>query len=366
MKSFTKTKGALYARISVVVAVSALCSSVAAVGAHASSAHGPNLVVYSAQGYDAAAVAAFNKTNAGFTVTLNDNSTGPLLQQIQAEGQNPKWGVLWVDGATAFAQLDREGLLAQHIVPHVHFNQVGRANIPADGSFVPTGMTATGALVYDSAQISAKQLPTTWAQLTSAKYKGELGMNDPTQSGPTFPMIAGIMDFLGHYTKGSTAKSVKLGEAYVAKLKRDGLVINATNGPTIGAIQSHTIKMAIVQSSAGYGQELTAFPSLRVKYLKPTIALPGVVGIDAKMPSAVRAEAQKFVDWLLSRAGQHVMQTGDPQGDSLFWPVLKGEKPSNKVIPNINGVPMMSINPYVWGPLETSINNWFTAKINNG
>ena len=49
------------------------------------------------------AVAAFNQTNPGFTVTLNDNSTGPLLQQIQAEGNNPKWGVLWVDGSTAFA-----------------------------------------------------------------------------------------------------------------------------------------------------------------------------------------------------------------------------------------------------------------------
>ncbi|HUX05080.1 MAG TPA: extracellular solute-binding protein [Acidimicrobiales bacterium] len=334
--------------------------------AGASAKKGPTLVVYSAQGYDSAAVTAFNKTNPGFTVTLNDNSTGPLLQQIQAEGQNPKWGVLWVDGATAFAQLDREHLLAKHIVPHVSFNQVGKANIPADGSFVPTGMTATGALVYDSSQISPGQLPKTWAQLTSAKYKGMLGMNDPTQSGPTYPMIAGIMDFLGHYTKGSTAKSVKLGKAYLTKLKQDGLVINATNGPTIGAIQSHSIKMAIVQSSAGYGQELTTFPSLRVKYLRPTIALPGVVGIDAKMPATVRAEAQKFVDWLLSRAGQHVMQTGDPQGDSLFWPVLNGEKPSNKVIPNLNSVPMMSIDPYVWGSLETSINNWFTANINNG
>ena len=367
MNHATKTKGALHLRITTVAIAATLASlSVVYAAAGAAAKKGPTLVVYSAQGYDSAAVTAFNKTNPGFTVTLNDNSTGPLLQQIQAEGHNPKWGVLWVDGATAFAQLDREGMLAKHIVPHVQYNAVGRANVPADGSYVPTSMTATGALVYDSAQIKASQLPTTWAQLASAKYKGMLGMNDPTQSGPTFPMIAGIMDFLGHYSKGSTAKAVKAGEAYLTTLKRNGLLINATNGPTIGAIQSHTIKMAIVQSSAGYGQQLTSFPTLRVKYLNPVIALPGVVGIDAKMPATVRAEARQFVDWLMSRAGQHVMQTGDPQGDSLFWPVLNGEKPSSKVMPAITRVPMITINPYVWGPLETTINNWFTVNINNG
>ena len=336
------------------------------VPASIASAAGPTLVVYSAQGYDKAAVAAFNATHSGFTVTLNDNSTGPLLQQIQAEGHNPKWGVLWVDGATAFAELDRQGLLAKHIVPKVNFNAVGKANIPADGSFVPTGLTATGALVYDSAQISKSELPTTWAQLTEAKYKGMLGMNDPTQSGPTYPLIAGLMNDLGHYTKGSTVSAVKAGEAYLDKLKANGLVINATNGPTLGAIQSHTIKMAIIQSSAGYGQELTASPSIRVDYLNPVTALPGVIGIDGLMPANVRAEAQKFVDWVLSPAGQHVMQTGDPQGDSLFWPVLNGEKPANKVLPPLASVPMQTIDPYVWGPLENTVNTWFTNNINNG
>ena len=108
---------------------------------------GPTLVVYSAQGYDHAAVAAFIKTNPGFTVTLNDNSTGPLLQQIQAEGNNPKWGVLWVDGATAFAELDNQGKLLKNSVPKVSFNKVGLANVPKDGSYTPTGLTATGALV---------------------------------------------------------------------------------------------------------------------------------------------------------------------------------------------------------------------------
>ena len=84
----------------------ALATSVlapAALTTTARAAANPGFVLYSAQGYDHAAVSAFNATHPGFTVTLNDNSTGPLLQQIQAEGNNPKWGALWVDGATALA-----------------------------------------------------------------------------------------------------------------------------------------------------------------------------------------------------------------------------------------------------------------------
>lgn len=360
--------GARYARrTALVLAATMIPLSLSVLGASASAkAAGPTLVVYSAQGYDSATVKAFNATHPGFIVTLNDNSTGPLLQQIQAEGTHPTWGVLWVDGAQAFAQLDREGLLAKHIVPHVSFNTVGRANIPADGSYVPTGLTATGALVYDSSQITAAQLPKTWADLLKPQFKGVLGMNDPAQSGPTYPMIAGIMNNLGHYRSGSTASAVKAGEAFLTKLKANGLVINATNGPTLSAIAAHTIKMAIIQSSAGYGAEVSTSPTFRVAYLNPVTALPGVIGIDAKMPQAVRAEAQRFVDYVLSPKGQHVMQIGDPQGDSLFWPVLNAEKPVNKVIPPLSTVPMQTTNPYVWGPLESTINTWFSANVNNG
>jgi iron(III) transport system substrate-binding protein len=367
MKISTKLEKVPGSRLSaVVLAASVLSLSLFAASATAA-AKGPTLVVYSAQGYDAASVKAFLKTNPGFNVTLNDNSTGPLLQQIQAEGSNPKWGVLWVDGATAFAQLDDEGMLVKHEVPRVSFNKVGKENVPADGSYVPTGLTATGALVYDSSQITAAQLPTTWADLLEPQYKGELGMNDPAQSGPTFPLIAGLMNFLGDYpVTGSIKKAISAGEDFLTQLKANGLVVNATNGPTISAIEAHQIKMAIVQSSAGYGQELTTSPSIRVAYLSPVTALPSVIGIDAKAPKKVRAEAQKFVDWVMSKAGQHVMQTGDPEGDSLFWPVLKGETPSNSVLPALANVPAQTINPYVWGPKEATINAWFESNINNG
>lgn len=362
----TKNTGALRLRITA-VALAATVASLPLLTTTSGAANQPTLVVYSAQGYDSASVTAFNKTNPGFKVTLNDNSTGPLLQQIQAEGNNPKWGVLWVDGATAFAELDSQGKLLRNWTPSVSFNKLGLANLPKDRSYIPTGLTATGALVYDSSQMTTAQLPKTWADLLKPQYKGELGMNDPAQSGPTYPLIAGLMNNMGKYpTTKNVAQAIAAGEHFLTALKANGLVVNATNGPTLAAIEAHQIKMAIIQSSAGYGTELTTYPNMKVAYLNPVTALPGVIGIDAKAPKAVQAEAKKFVTWLLSSAGQHVMKTGDAQGDSLFWPVLTNDQPSNSVIPALNTVPMQTINPYVWGAQENKVNAWFESNINNG
>ena len=67
-------------------------------------------------------------------------------------------------------------------------------------------------------------------------------MNDPSQSGPTFPFIAGMMSYLG---------GVSQGEKFFTSLKTNGLVINPTNGPTLQALTCGQIKLALVQSSAG-------------------------------------------------------------------------------------------------------------------
>jgi iron(III) transport system substrate-binding protein len=65
--------------------------------AAAASSSKVTLVVYSAPGCDHAMTAAFQKAT-GIPVKLDDNSTGPLLTQIEASKNNPNWGLLWVNG----------------------------------------------------------------------------------------------------------------------------------------------------------------------------------------------------------------------------------------------------------------------------
>jgi iron(III) transport system substrate-binding protein len=321
----------------------------AAWGTSASASGKPTLVVYSAQGYDKAMVAAFQKAT-GIPTKLDDNSTGPLLTQIEASKNNPNWGLLWVDGATAFAGLDQQGLLLKGYEPSVTWSSLGQQSVPKDSSYVPTGVTLMATLVYDSTKVANP--PSTWQQLLQSQWKGAVGMNDPSQSGPTYPFIAGMMSHLGGVTQG---------EQFFKQLKTNGLVINPTNGPTLQALTSGQIKLALVQSSAGIGAEL-GDKALRVKYLNPVTLLPSAIGIDVKAPAAVQAEAKQFVQFVLSKQGQQVMQTGDPTGDSLYYPVVAALKPL-KALPSLANVKTQTIDPYTWGPREPTINSWFDANI---
>jgi iron(III) transport system substrate-binding protein len=338
--------------ISACALAAAGCSSAKSASATATAAAKPGhvtLVVYSAQGYDSAMTKAFTKAT-GIPVKLDDNSTGPLLTQIEASKNNPNWGLLWVDGATAFAGLDQQGLLQKGFEPGVSWNSLGRQSLPADKSYTPTGVTLVAALVYDKAKVTSP--PSTWQQLLSAKYKGMVGMNDPSQSGPTYPFIAGMMNYLG---------GVSQGEQYYTQLKANGLIIHPTNGPTLQALTSGEIKLALVQSSAGIGAAL-GDKNLTVKYLDPVTLLPSAIGIDAKAPAAERAEAETFIKFVLSPAGQKVMQTGDPTGDSLYYPVLQGTSPL-AALPSLANVKTQTINPYSWGTKEATINTWFDSNI---
>ena len=307
------------------------------------------LVVYSAQGYDKATVDAFQKKT-GIPTKLVDDSTGPLLSRIQAEKNNPQWGLLWVDGNFPFASLDQQHLLARGYEPNVTWNAPGKTVVPKDQSYVPTGITLAGALVYDSTKVGAP--PASWQDLTSARYRGKVGMDNPSISGPTYPLVAGMMSQLG---------GVSQGEKYFTDLKSNGLVINPTNGDTLHAMQTGQVSMAMIQSSAIFGA-IQSDPSLKIAFLPKVTLLPSNIGIDAKAPKQEQAEARRFAAFVLSSPGQQIMQTADPAGDSLYWPVLQSVQPL-KQLPPLASAPYQTIDPGTWGGREASINQWFTTNI---
>lgn len=332
-------------------AVSAASSSAPATAGTAQA-----LVVYSAQGYDAAVTKAFTQAT-GIAVKLVDDSTGPLLTKVAAEKNNPQWGVLWVDGDTAFAALDKQGQLLPY-TPRAALNPVGRALVPADHSYVPVSTTVMAALIYNSARTTS--VPASYQDLLAPAYTGKVGMNDPSQSGPTYPFIAGLMNQLG-----GEAGGVAAGEAYLKQLKGNGLHVFPTNGDTLHALETGQITYGLIQSSAATG-EIAKAPknanfNAKVAYLPKSTLLPGVIGIAKAAPPAVQEQAKKFVDFVLSPAGQDAMQKGNPDGDSLFWPVVPGVN----ALPNVPAFPSayQKIDPYVWGPRENEVNTFFDRTI---
>jgi iron(III) transport system substrate-binding protein len=334
------------------------------------------LELYSAQGYDSYVVNAFNASHSTIHVTLNDNSTGTLLTQIAAEqaSGHPVWNMMWADGATWAAQFDKAGWSVKNILPSgVNFNSAGIANLPYDRSFVPTGVTVTGGLCSDTVATNGST-PSTFAQLVNMP-RGALGMNNPSLSGPTFPLIAGEMAHLeglpssttANIAPGSVAKAIAKGKAFLLALKANGLQVHNTNGPTLGAMESNpaTLKAATIQTSACYGDIAAGYwPTGAVTYLDYSVALPSTIAVSTNVSKAQLAAAKTFVGYVLSVKGQQAMQDGDPQGDGLFWPVITGVNPEAG-LPAYSSTKAYAINPYVWGPLQSSIDAWFTANVIN-
>lgn len=314
----------------------------------ASSSNKATLLVYSAQGYSPNGVAAFSKET-GIPAKLVEDSTGPLLARIQAEKANPQWGLLWVDGNEAFAALDKQGMLKQGLeIPTL--TETGESLVPADKSFAPTGMTTACTMIYNSKAVSSP--PTSWQQLLDAKWKGKIGMNNPAVSGPTFPCVAGLMNYLGSRAKG---------EEFIEKLKANGLHVSEANSDTLHLLETGQIDIGLIQSSAAIGAA-SKVPTLKVGYLPKETLLPSVIGIDAKVSPEIQEEAQKFLTWVYSSAGQHQMQIGDPHGDSLYWPVVPGVKPLS-LLPELSTLSTQTVEPYKWGAEEAGVNNWFNSHI---
>lgn len=307
------------------------------------------LVVYSAQGYDSAMTKAFQKAT-GIPTKLVDASTGPLLARIQAEKNNPQWGLLWVDGDEAFAAMDKQNMLVQGFEPNVKWTDQGASVLPKDKSYVPTGLTVAGTIVYNSKTV--KTPPKNWQDLLTPAWKGKVGMNNPAISGPTYPFVAGMMQYLGGEQQGKD---------FYTKLKANGLKVYKTNGVTLHALSTGAIDVAIIQSSAGIGAGLKD-PAIKVAFASKSTFLPSVIGIDAKAPAQEQTEAKMFAEYVLSPEGQQVMLNGDKTGDSLYWPVVSDVNP-RPALPSMSSVPGQAIDAYTWGPKEAEINQWFTQNI---
>jgi iron(III) transport system substrate-binding protein len=158
---------------------------------------------------------------------------------------------------------------------------------------------------------------------------------------------------------------VDQGKKLFSDLKSNGLKVFPTNGDTLHALETGQIQYGMIQSSAALAELLKAKPTPdfqpKVASLSTSTLLPGVFGIDKKAPAAAQDQAKKFADFILSPAGQDAMTKGNPNGDSLFWPIISGVTPAN-------GVPSFPagyqhIDPYNWGPQQGDIVSWFDANI---
>lgn len=342
MKMWTKIAGSLIALTPIVTSLAYTPASQVA------SAQTLHLVFYSAQGYDAAEAAAFHKAT-GIKVALSDMSTGPLLAKVAAEQQNPQWDVIWFDGNEPMALMNHQHQLLTGWTPQNarNYTSLGKSLLPANHGYFPTGLTAAAAIAYNTHQVTYAEAPKTWKALLSPKWKNKIAMNNPAISGPTFPFVAGIFKSMG------TQKA----EAYFKALKANGLRTHATNGVTLSALESGNIKIALAQDSA-IRFDIAQGAHIGIIYPKPVAMLPSDIAINAKAPDM--KVAKEFVNFVLSKKGQQVMQDWKAAGgDSYFQPLTTEIKP----LINRTGVDWLNVNPLWGGEHQAVWTNWFTNNV---
>ncbi len=310
------------------------------------------LVLYSAQGYDQAMATAFEKAT-GIKVELTDDSTGPLIARAEAQASNPHWDVIWFDGDSSMQAMDNQGLLLRNWTPNDvnNLNTLGKSLVAKDKSYYPTGVTGMGAIGYNPKVTPASEVPKTLNELLQSKWKNSVAMNDPAISGPTYPLVAGVVQQLG---------STKAGENYFTNLKTNGLKIYSTNKVTIGAMLSGKVKFAIVQDSALIADKVAGEP-IAIDYLRSgTYTLPSVIAISSHAQHM--AAAKKFIEWVLSKAGQKVqINPNNGGGDSYYMPVVKGVMPDAAAARP--GVRWVKVNPITAANEKNTLENWFHDNI---
>ena len=335
-----------------IFAVSAIGATMTFLPAATQAATPPQeLVIYSAQGYDTAMGAAFQKAT-GIKTVVDDMSTGPVMAKAEAERSNPHWDVVWFDGDASMQSLDDQGMLLRGWTPNDYNNytSLGKSLVAPDKSYYPGGVTAAAAFGYDPKILPSKDVPTTLNGLLNPTLKNELAMDDPSISGPTYPFVAGVMQQMG-LAKGKT---------FFQKLKQNGLHIYRTNTVTISALLHGRAKLIWVQDSALISAKLQGDP-IAIAYPKSGVyTLPDVLGIDSHAPNM--KAAKEFVQFVLSKQGQQVMvNPKNGGGDSYYNPVIKGIKPNPAR--QQSGINWVRVNPVKAANVENSLKAWFNDNI---
>lgn len=307
------------------------------------------IVLYSALDYGQAVAKAFT-AKTGIKVDVIRLPTGGLLARVTAEGQHPDWTLAWFDGATAAVSLDRAGLLAHHLAPPADLTASGKTMLSPDGAYVPTGFTLAG--VFVTPRDASFTVPTTWSQLTDPAYRGLVGMNNPSISGPTYPALAGMLASDGGWPAG---------KGFIEALKQNGLHVFPKNDATLEALHNGSIKLAIVQSSAALHEADALDHTLRVTFPRPAYALPNVIVMARGLSAAKRKLAERFIAYVNSPEAQAIRKK-EGQGDGYYWPVTASAAPLQSM-PPLSTLKVAPLDAETWGAKQNTIVGWFVHTI---
>jgi iron(III) transport system substrate-binding protein len=226
-------------------------------------------------------LAAGFKKETGIDVGVFQGTTGQVMARVESEASNPVADVLISASWDTAEDFTKRGLLLPYTSPNA-------ATVPASlktETAVAQGISALG-IVWNPKSNTPR--PAEWADLAKPAFQGLVTMPDPAQSGASFELVAALAA-----TNAKLFDDLKANGAIVAGANAQALnpVLQGAKAAVFGAVDY----ISLGQKAQGESVEVIFPASGTVAAARPIMIFKS---------SKHAAEAKKFIDYVLSDAGQ--------------------------------------------------------------
>ncbi len=308
-------------------AVSLAALVLAGCGGGGAGASSGSITLYNGQHPEttAALVAGFEKST-GIKVIVRSDDEDVLTNQLVTEGSASPADVIYTENTPALQLLAGKGLLAP--IDASTLAQVpSRYNSP-DGKWV--GVSArVSVMIYNTDLVKTSQLPTSVLQLAEPRWKGKLALA-PAET-----------DFQPVVTAVAQRDGQAAALAWLKGLQANAVAIYPDNETVTSMVNSGHAAIGIINQYYWYRERVLVGASgmhSALAYFAP--GDPGYVvnvsGAGVLASSHHKADAQRFVAYLTSKAGQEIIAHSDSFEYAIGSGVTtaQGETPLDQLAPD--------------------------------
>ena len=285
-------------RVLALTAATALAASVlSACGGGSDSSDERSITVYNAQHEKLlVAMAPLFEKETGIKVKLRNGDDFELGNQLVAEGDKSPADVYLTENSPAMSLVESKGLLAK--LPASTLKNIPAQYRPTSGEW--TGWAARSTvLIYNKDKVAPNQLPTSIMELADPAWKGRTSFSP---SGADFQaIVSAVLQLKGKKATAAWLKGLKEnGTVY----QGNNVVMNSVNdGQTDTGVIYHYYWFRD-QAEAGTNSNDSALYFFGKKDPGAFVSVSGAALLKA---SKNKADAQKFIDFLVGPSGQKAL-----------------------------------------------------------